>query len=188
MKRINLLPGEAKKITAWRPGIPHFIALLAAVVILINLWQITSIFRYKVSLTHGRNNINKLEERLAEAQEEYAGINAKRQQIQKEARYIEMKLGALNKAQSERFAWADSLARLGELLPPDLWIKKITLNKEIITIGGTTFDNTAVGNFMAKIDASDYFYQTNFNYTQKAELTERPVINFEVTTHLRRKD
>ena len=76
------------------------------------------------------------------------------------------------------------MAHLSELVPQDLWINKVALNKDLITITGTTFDNAIVSRFMARLDESDYFKDTSFNYTQKAKLTDKPAIDFEVTTHI----
>jgi Tfp pilus assembly protein PilN len=154
------------------------------VFIFVNLWQATSLLRYKFSVSQSKKNINKLQLKLTQSQNAYAQIKSKRQEIDKEIKRIEEKFKILQQAQGERIAWAKVLAHLSELVPQDLWIDKVALNKDLVTLTGTTFDNAIVSRFMARLDESDYFKDTSFNYTQKAKLTDKPVINFEITTHI----
>ena len=192
MKRINLIPQEAKKITPKRwlkayllkSRTSRLLAVAVIVFIFVNLWQATSLLRYKFSVSQSKKNINKLQLKLTQSQNAYAQIKSKRQEIDKEIKRIEEKFKILQQAQGERIAWAKVLAHLSELVPQDLWIDKVALNKDLVTLTGTTFDNAIVSRFMARLDESDYFKDTSFNYTQKAKLTDKPVINFEITTHI----
>lgn len=192
MKRINLIPAEAKKITPkkWlktyllKSRAMRFVTLGVIIFVLLNLWQATSFLRYKFAILQGKKNLAKLEEKLTQTQDIYAQLKNQKQAIEKETRLIEEKFKILQQARQEMLAWAEILARVSELLPEDLWINKIRLNKELVILSGTTFDNAVVSDFMAKIDASEYFRETSFNYTQKSRLQEKPVINFEVTTHI----
>lgn len=192
MKRINLIPPEAKKITPKRwlkayllkSRTSRLLAVAVIVFIFVNLWQATSLLRYKFSVSQSKKNINKLQLKLTQSQNAYAQIKSKRQEIDKEIKRIEEKFKILQQAQGERIAWAKVLAHLSELVPQDLWIDKVALNKDLVTLTGTTFDNAIVSRFMARLDESDYFKDTSFNYTQKAKLTDKPVINFEITTHI----
>jgi Tfp pilus assembly protein PilN len=154
------------------------------VFIFINLWQATSLLRYKFAVRQSKKNIAKLQLKLTQSQNAYAQIKSQRQEIDKETRRIEEKFKILQQAQGERITWAKVMAHLSELVPQDLWINKVALNKDLITITGTTFDNAIVSRFMARLDESDYFKDTSFNYTQKAKLTDKPAIDFEVTTHI----
>jgi Tfp pilus assembly protein PilN len=192
VKRINLIPPEAKKITPKRwlkayllkSRTSRLLAVAVIVFIFINLWQATSLLRYKFAVRQSKKNIAKLQLKLTQSQNAYAQIKSQRQEIDKETRRIEEKFKILQQAQGERIAWAKVLAHLSELVPQDLWIDKVTLNKDLVTLAGTTFDNVIVSRFMARLDESDYFKDTSFNYTQKAKLTDKPVINFEITTHI----
>lgn len=192
MKRINLMPSEAKRITPkkWlkayllKSRAMRLVTIVVVVFILINLWQATSLLRYKFALVQGKKNLDRLQEKSNQSQDIYAQLKGQKQAIEKEIRRIEDKFRVLQEARQEMFAWAGILAQLSKLVPEDLWINKIRLNKELITLSGTTFDNAVVSNFMARIDESDYFRETSFNYTQKSKLTDKSVINFEVTTHI----
>ena len=192
MKRINLIPPEAKKITPnrwlknyfFKSRTSRLILLAVIFFIFINLWQATSLLRYKFAVRQDKKNIVKLQVKLIQFQNAYAQIKSQKQEIDKETRRIEEKFKILQQAQGERIAWAKVLAHLSELVPQDLWIDKVALNKDLVTLNGTTFDNAIVSRFMARLDESEYFKETSFNYTQKAKLTDKPVINFEVTTHI----
>lgn len=192
MKRISLIPPEAKRITPKRwlkayilkSRTLRLISLAVVVFILINLWQATSLLRYKFAIIQGKKNMVKLQERLNESQNIYVQIKNQREKLDKETKRLEEKFKVLQEAQQERYVWAEILTHLSKLVPEDLWINKIKLNKELITLIGTTFDNAIVSQFMAKLDESDYFKETSFNYTQKSKLTDKSVINFEVTTHI----
>lgn len=192
MKRTNLIPEEAKKITfkkrfklqIFKSPLSRAIAATAAVFILMNLWQGTAIFRYRLAVRQGKNGILKLQLKLAETQNAYAQLNVQKQSIDAEVKQVESRLLTLQQIQTGRLVWAKVLVNLSQLLPQELWVNKISLNKELITISGTTVDNAVVSRFMARLDESEYFRDTSFNYTQKAELTDKPVINFEITTHV----
>jgi len=192
LKRINLIPPEAKKITPkrwlkayiFKTRTSQFIALTLILFIFLNLWQATSLLRYKFAVGQGKKNIVKLQVKLTQSQNAYAQIKSQKEGIDKETRRIEEKFKILQQAQGERITWAKVLAHLSELVPQDLWINRVTLNKDLVTLTGTTFDNAIVSRFMAGLDESKYFQDTSFNYTQKAKLTDKPVINFEVTTHI----
>jgi len=192
MKRINLIPPEAKKITPKRwlkayllkSRTSRLVAVVVIVFIFVNIWQATSLLRYRFAINQGKKNIVKLQAKLTQSQNAYAQIKSQKQEIDKKSRRIEEKFKILQQTQGERIAWAKVLAHLSELVPQDLWIDKVTLNKDLVTLVGTTFDNAIVSRFMARLDESKYFQDTSFNYTQKAKLTDKPVINFEVTTHI----
>ena len=192
MKRINLIPPEAKKIrpNKWlkvyifKTRTSQFTALTVVLFVFLNLWQATSLLRYKFAVGQGKKNITKLQLKLVQSQDAYAKIKNQKQEIGRETKRIEEKFKILQQAQGERLAWAKVLAHLSELVPHDLWIDKVILNKDLITLVGTTFDNAIVSRFMARLDESKYFQETSFNYTEKAKLTDKPVINFEVTTHI----
>jgi len=190
MRRINLMPAEAKKITPkkwlkdylFKSPVRRLITSGVIIFIFVNLWQVSSFLRYKFAIIQGEKNLAKLQENLIQTQQIYSQIKNQRQEIDKEIGRIEEKFRTLQQQKQEMLAWAQILTEISELLPEDLWINKIRLNKELVTLSGATFDNVIVSDFMAKIDESNYFQETSFNYTQKSKLQEKPVINFEITT------
>lgn len=192
MKRINLIPLEAKKTAPnkWikkhllKSRSSRFIAIAVIIFIVINVWQATSLLRYKLAIASNKKKISQLRSKLGSSQDKYAEIKNERELIEKEIAQIEARFKLLRQIEQERVSWAMVLEYLSKLVPQNLWVDKISLKKDLITIVGTTFDNENVGRFMEGLDESKYFQKTSFNYTKKEKLTDRPVINFEVTTHL----
>jgi len=192
MKRIDLIPQEAKKITPKKWLRTYFLksrtlritVIALTLLIFINIWQVTSILRYRIAITSGKKNILKLKAKVNESQSALAELKGERESVEREIKRIEGKLEALIQTHRERYVWAEVLKRLSKLVPRDLWINKLRLNKELVTIAGTTFSNALVSDFMTRLDESDYFRETSFNYTEKTKLTGRSVIDFEVTTHV----
>ncbi len=190
MKRINLIPQEAKKITPskWlkfyllKTRSRRAIAISVIAFLLFNLWQSTSLLRYKFAIGQAKRNIAKLQAKLTQSQGLYNQIKTQRQEVDKETKRLEEKFKILQQAQTERPDFAKVMTRLSALVPQDLWVNKIKLSEDLLTLSGTTFDNMIVSKFMAELDRSGYFKDTSFNYTQKAKVDDKPVINFEVYT------
>lgn len=192
MKRINLIPDEAKKSALGR-RLKDFVfksafsRVAASVVIffmLIVFWRAGLIIRYKVLIAGGKNSIKALQAKLVDAQAEYADLRRQRQGVEKETGSIAGKLNMLKAIRAQDIAWASILERLSRLLPDNLWVNKVVLNNDSVTIVGATFDNSIVSKFMSGLDDSGYFKDTGFTYTKKTEMGDRPVIDFEVNTHL----
>lgn len=192
MKRINLLQPEAKKashikfanIGILKSPVSRVIAAALVGFVSLNIWQATSLLRHEFAITASKRIIASQEAKLAQAQKAREQVKAQKEEIAKEKKRVEGKIRALQQTHGERKDWAGILAEISKLVPDDLWITKIKLNKDSATIAGATSGNTIVSRFMSALDESDYFGRTDFNYTQKGKSTERPVINFEITTRL----
>lgn len=190
MKRINLIPGEAKKITPekwlksylFKSNTSRAIAVLVIVIIASNAWQASSILRYRFAITHIKKQVSSIRAKITDSQNTYAGLKSERETIANQTKAIEARLSVLRTVSVDRIAWAKLLAKLSHLVPQKLWINKVSMNKDMVTLAGVTFDNSIVSNFMSRLDASGYFKDTNFNYTQKSKIDEKPVISFEITT------
>ncbi len=192
MKRINLIPHEARKVDvkAWikacfsKGRSSKIIAATLIFFVLLFIWHGTAIFRYRLNITAQKKKIKKLQVQLKEENIACRQIQEQREKLQLQKKHIEQRLFFLQEAEKERIEWSAVLAHLSNLVPQAMWVNEASFNKDIITISGATLDNALVSKFMARLDESEYFQGTSFNYTQKAKLTDRPVINFEVTTHL----
>lgn len=192
MKRIDLIPREATDITSKRWLKTYFLksrtlraaSIILVIIILINLWQATSVLRYKIAIKSGKKTIVKLERKVNESQKTFLKIQNEKELTKKEIKRLDDKLSTLLRIHRDRYAWASILKDLSELVPENLWVNKLDLNKELITITGTTLDNGVVSDFMARLDESKIFTKTSFNYTKKGKFADNPVIDFEVTTHI----
>ena len=191
MKRINLIPEEAKKLTPklWlkkrllKSRALKVIVLAIILLFAINMWQASSILRHKHAIASGKKKIAELRIKLTQSKEAAIEVKKEKGTVDDEIKRVAQKFGLLRKIQGRKSAWTIVLTRLSEIVPQNLWINNINMDKELITIVGTTFDNEIVSKFMEQLDESEYFEKTSFNYTQKKEFNDKPVIGFEVTTH-----
>lgn len=193
MKHINLIPPEARKLSAqnWIKkyilksrvyGVTMSIFLL---LFLIFVYEVSASARYRAKISLQKKQIKKLEAELERNRHNQEQIRKESQLIQAENKYIQRHVSFLEKAKIEAVRWSDVLLVLNKLTPPDLWLNKVSLKKDVITLNGHTQDNAKVSDFMVKLDASGYCKSTSFNFTQKTKQEQdRTRIDFEVTTYL----
>jgi len=192
MKRINLLPRDMKKrlMPGWikpallknRLSAAGAAALLVLFILLV--WHGTALVRYRVALSSQKESLKKLQVQLKQAEQEYSQIQQERSAYVQEKKVLEERLQLLREARKSGIAWSKVLARISGLTPPEVWVNKIALGKDSVTIRGATEDNALVSDFMTQLDNSGMFFDTSFNYTQKSKLKDSPVIEFEVITAL----
>lgn len=197
MKRIDLIPPEARKLSAksraekylLKSPVLRLAVLGVLTLFLIFIYQTSISIRYKIKISSQKKNLEKLETELARRNDEQSLIKKKIDAIEEENKYLAKRLSFLEKSRLEAVKWSEVLLRLGKLAPSDLWIKKIYLNKERITINGAALNNSLVSDFMVKLDESRNFKDTSFNFTHKKRDTDKklgefPVIDFEIITQL----
>ena len=193
MKHINLIPPEARKLSAqsWikryilKSRIYRVTMSILLLLFLIFIYEVSASARYRLKISLQKKQIKNLEVELERNKDIQERIKKESDKAQEENRYIQKRVSFLEKAKIEAVKWSDIIFLLSKLTPPDLWLSKISLGKDIIMINGTALDNARVSDFMLKIDESGYFKATSFNFTQKNK--DKPgeaIIDFEVITHL----
>jgi Tfp pilus assembly protein PilN len=194
-KRINLIPAEARVLSVrglikryFMKSRTHAIAgTVIFALVFIYVFQILNSVRYQVRISMQKKNIKNLETELASAKEKQKALRKEKELVDDENKNVQKRLSFLEGAKGEATQWSQVLVRLSKLTPADLWIGKVYLGKDMITIDGTALNNAKVSGFMADLDASAFFKDTSFNFTQKKEKKDTaPLITFEVTTHLNR--
>jgi len=193
MKHINLIPLEARKLSA-QSWIKRYILKsptyritmsILLLLFLIFIYETSASVRYRLKVSLQKKQIKKLEAGLERNKDIQSQIKRESEIAQEANRHIQKRISFLEEARTEAVKWSDVLFLLSKLTPPDLWLSKISLNKEAIALNGTTLDNARVSDFMLKIDESGYFKATSFNFTQKNKSKqEEAIIDFEVITHL----
>lgn len=148
------------------------------------LWQGISLSQNQFQINQTKKEILKINNEISNIQTQFTQLRDANEKISKESKKVNEMISILEKAKKRKVSWSKILVHLSKLVPKDLWINKMALSEKEIHIIGTTFDNGNVSNFMVKLDNSDYFKQTSFTYTLKTSVAEKPVINFEITTHL----
>jgi Tfp pilus assembly protein PilN len=195
MKHINLIPLEARKLTApgWikryilKSPIYRVTISILVLLFLIFIYEVSASARYRLKISLQKKQINKLQVQLERNKDTQERIKRESEIVQEANKHIQKRISFLEGARTEAVKWSDVLLLLSKLTPPDLWLSKISLNKEAIAINGTTLDNARVSDFMLKIDESRYFKATSFNFTQKNKAQPgEAIMDFEIITHLAR--
>ena len=193
MKHINLIPFEARKLSA-QSWIKRYILKsptyritmsILLLLFLIFIYETSASVRYRLKVSLQKKQIKKLEAGLERNKDIQSQIKRESEIAQEANTHIQKRISFLEEARTEAVKWSDVLFLLSKLTPPDLWLSKISLNKEAIALNGTTLDNARVSDFMLKIDESGYFKATSFNFTQKNKDKQgEEITDFEVITHL----
>lgn len=189
MRRINLITRSvSKKQAEWRtlPKNRIWFGVISVFVImgLVFLGQSLWIMSLRIRIPRQQKAIQNDEANLIEQQSAVTKAEEQRKRIRENSKRLEGKLRVIRMSRSRQIDFSEVLKTLSEYVPSDLWIDKMTLDQNQITIIGTTLDNIKVSQFMERLDTSETFERTGFNYTEKTDLDGRPLINFEVTTHI----
>lgn len=195
MKHINLIPLEARKISrqGWikkyilKSPVYRNVVSILLLLLFIFAYEVSASARYKFKITLAKKEIRKLERELERNKEIQNEIAKQREKIADANKHLQKRISFLEKAKTEAVKWSEALFVLNKLTPSDLWLKKISLNKDMIILSGTTLDNATVSDFMLKIDGCGYFKTTDFNFTRKnKDEKDGSLIDFEIATHLAR--
>jgi len=192
MKRFNLIPKQGKKgQPAFAPGdtlkkwklnrVTVIVIILAAAVVLPGIIS-----------KHSGNNLLKAKQQTDAMKQERNRLLSRRQQTAKDYDLlIKKKAVADERLQYLKDAKADkpgelsqSLVYLPTLIPEEIWINKLTINHDGVVINGSTLNNQAVSKFMDNLNKSNKFKGSSFNFTQKSEIGQTTLYNFEIATNL----
>ena len=191
MKRFNLIPKQGKRgQPSFAPGdilkkwkfsrITIIVIILAAAVVLPSIIS-----------KHRENNLLKAKQQTEAIKQERNRLLGKRQQTAKDYDLlIKKKAAADERLQYLKDAKAgkpgelsQSLVYLPTLIPDEIWINKLTINNGVV-INGSTLSNEAVSKFMDNLNKSNKFKGSSFNFTQKSEIGQTTLYNFEIATNL----
>lgn len=192
MKRFNLIPKQGKKgrqisapltiLKKWAfSRVVTLILILSVVIALPNIIskrRRDNLAKAKQQIEAMKNEVRRLQTRRLQSAKDYDSLIKKKLSADERLQYLkEAKLdkpGELSRA----------LAYLPTLIPDEVWINKLTVNRDAVIINGSTLNNQAVSKFMDNLNRSRGFKGSNFNFTQKNELGESTLYSFEIATNL----
>lgn len=195
MKRVNLIPPETRKLSLYkRLRTVYFKTTILQVSIVIFVVLTLAFFviagssaNYKLSITLKEKQIKNLQEELSKYDEEKVKIQKERDKIEAENEFLQKKVSFLKDMSNEAVKWSDVLLVFSKLTPEDLWLNKISFNKDKIVLRGVTVDNMKVSKFMRLLENSGYFKFITFNFTQKKKTdSSAQLVDFEVITSFNR--
>ena len=199
MKRINLISKELRALSKqgalkkYLLGSAVFrIAFIFIFVLGCSFLSLVSLqYKLKFQAAREKKHLTVIEKELERGKDEQSKLKAQIQAVETENAYVTKRITFLEKAKIDSVKWSGIISMFSKLIPSSMWLNKIALNKELVTMDGAALDNKIVSDFMVKLDESGYFTATNFNFTRKRKDTkdntkETPITDFEITTQLAR--
>jgi Tfp pilus assembly protein PilN len=192
MKRINLMAPNAGRSSGgmkllgkeFNPRLVGGVAVVILIAVGLNINQRISINTYESNIRKIKKNINIIQAGQIQDEKEYASIKSQRLDIHKRVERLLAKTTALEQLSESGRSFVDVMGVFGNIVPEELWIDRLSLNEDRITIDGSSFDNTNVSEFMVSIEEARNFKNTSFTYTQKEELPGQNIVAFEITTYM----
>ncbi len=199
MKRINLISGELRALSRqgavtkylWGSTLSRITVVCAAALGGSFLFLFFHQHQLRFQIVQEKKNIAGIEKELERGKDEQSRLKAQIQAVETENTYVSRRIAFLEKTKVDAVKWSGVLSMFSKLIPSSLWLNKMVLNKELVTLSGVALDNKIVSDFMVKLDESGYCTATNFNFTRKRKdsndsTKETPVTDFEITTQLAR--
>jgi Tfp pilus assembly protein PilN len=192
MKRFNLIPKHGRKSQPGPSGVNLQGKPKVNIVLIIALIAVVLIALPNVINRRSGNKLANARARLEEAKKELGRRQSQRLQLAKDYDLlVKKRIAAEERLQYLKEAKADKPGELSQalvymptLIPDEIWINKLTVAGQQVVINGSTLDNQAVSKFMDSLNKSDRFKGSSFNFTQKNELGDATLYNFEVATNL----
>jgi len=178
MIRINLAPASAKKgigfsIPTFNMGMLFGALALVLVVVLGGWWWSLSA------------EINRLNAEIAENKKEADRLKvviAEGQRYRRDKEMFERRLNAIEVAARHQTRPVYLLDAVLDTLPKDLWLNRMEEKGTQLRFAGTTYNATALSDFMANLKATGKFKDVDI-VDAKQDLNKSPrVITFEVVT------
>jgi len=192
MQHINLIPPEARKISIasrlrrylFKSALFRIIISVFVFLSSISIYEVYAIAKYKGKISLQKNKIKQLESQLEDCRHLQETILKEKEKLLGENKYFQRRISFLEEEKKKAIKSSEILSVLSKSFPSDLWLNKISLKKDLVTLNGQTFDNSKISDFMERLERTGYFGTVSFNFIQKSK--DKSIIDFEVTTHFAR--
>lgn len=174
--RENYLSSRQRKTKA----LGFFICIVAVGALF--FWQDQQVKQTEQEIAEKKTELKNIERSKEDIAAEFEQILSEREKVKDERQLLSRKISLLHQSRQKSASWSTALIQISELMPTEMWLKKVYLTDEGVTVGGASLDNGVISKFMSKLDASPLFKDTDFKYIQKIDIEDVPYIEFEVTT------
>ena len=176
MIKINLLPRERVRRVAVAPRI---LVGLVAVVVIAGLVLVTIYLNVQNTLLRGE--IAEVNARIEELRPQVAEVEALQRQINEARRKEQL----LRQIEAMRIPWDRVMTELRKVMPTDVWLTRIEARGDgTLSFEGFGVTYESVARFMVSLNKSPVFINADFRTGHKANVANRDVISFAVTTQL----
>jgi Tfp pilus assembly protein PilN len=185
MKRINLIPhdGQLKYHIPWM-GYLVIIFTLCCFFAGLSWNQQRQISYYEDSLKVKKGDYTFINQQVYEQKTQYASLLEKQESLSEQEKIVRSNLEFILQARHQGSPLSVMLLNLGRLLPDDIWLESLDVSDEKITIQGISPDNLLISVLMRKLDESEYFFNTQFEYMQLNEGEDNDYMLFSIVTQL----
>ena len=192
MKRFNLIPKQGRRGQPAAASGLSFKKLKSNWVVIVIVALVLIVALPNLISKRREGDLLKTKQQIEAMKQERNRLLTRRQQTAKDYDLLmKKKLAADDRLQYLKEAKMDkpgelsqSLVYLPTLIPEEIWINKLTVNRDGAVINGSTLNNQAVSKFMDNLNRSNRFKGSSFNFTQKNEVGESTLFNFEIATNL----
>ena len=192
MKRFNLIPKQGKRGQPSAVSGITFKKLRSNWVVIVVVALVAVVALPNLISKRREGDLLKTKQQIETMKQERNRLLTRRQQTAKDYDLLmKKKLAADDRLQYLKEAKMDkpgelsqSLVYLPTLIPEEIWINKLTISRDGAVINGSTLNNQAVSKFMDNLNRSNRFKGSSFNFTQKNEVGESTLFNFEIATNL----
>lgn len=192
MKRFNLMPGQGRKKQAIslggfslkkpKAGIILIIILIAVIVValpnVMTRQSGTKLVKARLMLEEAKKELNRRQSQRLQISKDYDLLMKKKTVAEERLEYLKAA------TMDDPGELSQALVYMPTLIPDEIWINKLTISGENMVINGSTLNNQAVSRFMDSLNKSNRFKGSSFNFTQKSELGDTTLYNFEIATNL----
>ncbi len=110
-----------------------------------------------------------------------AAVQKRISEFEKKKKRRQEILDTIKKLQARRIGPYPFLDDLNVMLPPDIWLTKITESNLTVTVSGYTFSAPAVADMMRSMEASEHFSNVALTEIQQQVVQKETVKKFTVT-------
>ncbi len=188
IERINLIPAEIKLqrlITRARSLLKSAFILFVLVLAAIYIYQngvirdmnrrLLMLESEKVVLINQHNRYKEMLDKTRLLQKREADIKKR----------VEIIYGLLE----YQIPWSAVLKFLSDNMPRKVWLTTLSSSdvesKKIMQFAGTSMNNSAIAEFIFILENSRYFDNVNLSYSQKRDMPERILFDFEINTEIK---
>lgn len=185
MMRINLLPPEILERRRAEKGIGYVVVgAIVVALVLAGTWG----FAY-MRVQGKKDDLAAVQQQVQVAQAEAAQLAI----FEERAAELTNRQAMASTALKGRQNWGKLADELSLVLPTDMWLQSLALAENTVTFNGTAIDieddtpdigHQTIAKLLVRMADLDQLYNVWLTSSTKAQLEERPVINFAVTAEI----
>ncbi len=152
---------------------------------LYDLWE-TERTEAETTISQTQRTLSKLKKEISKSMD----LEKQIRELKAQEENLGKKLTAVKQAISEKKNPSALLLYIAKNIPPELWIKELSILQDEMVVKGDALDYTSIGNFVTMLKESVFVGEANITSTSSAvrEIDKRRIESFEVKFKISRFD